>query len=515
MEETIRLEYSGAGKHFLRSAAGFCALLGMALLLNPVSDGTGEKKLNWQDITELEIAGNKVSAGSWEGTDTAIQDAEKLVFRTLLLQERVKKELVLTEKAVPEGCLILPDISDGNMWEAVRPEEPDAAAGTGNAVWVESKERIREEISPGKSGAGNEMWNQTVPKDTDRAGAEAPPAESEEPIGGGVETNPITPEHSSGAEPEVDPITPGHSSGAEPEVDPITPENPSDAGTEVEPIVPEEPSDAGTEVEPIVPEEPSDAGTEVEPIVPEEPSDIGTEAEPIVPEGPSDAGTEGEPIVPENPGGDGTDDADQWGPGSAGNDDTAQDNGDEGKGEQGAASCFVLDEMGMLCGFLPEYAEISDGCLTLPAECTGIRRGAFAGCGAGILELYIPAGAAVIEEGAFSGLVSLEWIGVESGNPGCVSDGGVLFDSTMSVLLAFPAAWMDIYAVPPCVTRIADQAFDGTSIYRLDIRDCTGLSFGQNVFGASGGNGIQVAVPGSELELYAEMLSGYAVSLTK
>ncbi|MEY8492608.1 hypothetical protein AALC16_06315 [Lachnospiraceae bacterium 29-91] len=500
MEETIRLEYGGAGKHFLKSAAGFCALLGMALLLNPVSDGTEEKKPNWQDITELEIAGNKVNAGSREGTDAAIQDAEKLVFRTLLLQERVKKELVLTEKAVPEGCLILPDISDGNMWEAVQPEAPDAAAGAGNAVWVESKERIREELSQGQSGAGNEMRNQTVPKDTDRAGAEAPPVESEEPIGAGVETNPITS---------------GHSSGAGPEADPIKPENPSDAGPEADPIKPENPSDAGPEVEPIVPDGPSDVGPEVEPIVPDGPSDVGPEVEPIVPDGPSDVGTEGEPIVPENPGGDGTDDADQWGPGSAGNDDTAQDNGDEGNKDQGAASCFVLDEMRMLCGFLPEYAEVSDGCLTLPAECTGIRRGAFAGCGAGILELYIPAGAAVIEEGAFSGLVSLEWIGVESGNPGCVSDGGVLFDSTMSVLLAFPAAWMDIYAVPPCVTRIADQAFDGTSIYRLDIRDCTGLSFGQNVFGDSGGNGIQVAVPGSELELYTEMLSGYAVTLTK
>ena len=415
-------------------------MLGMALLLNPVSDGTEEKKPNWQDITELEIAGNKVRAGSREGTDAAIQDAEKLVFRTLLLQEHDKEELVLTEKAVPEGCLILPDISDGNMWEAVQPEEPDAAAGAGNAVWIESKESIREEISQGQSGAGNEMWDQTVPKDTDRAGAEVPPVEPEEPIGAGVETNPITPGN---------------------------------------------------------------------------PPNAGTEGEPIVPEVPSDAGTEGEPIVPENPGGVGTDDADQWGSGSAGNEDTAQDNGDGGNGEQGSASGFVLDEMGMLCGFLPEYAEISDGCLNLPAECTGIRRGAFAGCGAGILELYIPAGAAVIEEGAFSGLVSLEWIGVESGNPGCVSDGGVLFDSTMSVLLAFPAAWMDIYAVPPCVTRIADQAFDGTSIYRLDIRDCTGLSFGQNVFGDSGGNGIQVAVPGSELELYTEMLSGYAVTLTK
>ena len=79
----------------------------------------------------------------------------------------------------------------------------------------------------------------------------------------------------------------------------------------------------------------------------------------------------------------------------------------------------------------PEYAEMPDGCLTLPAGCTGIRSGAFSGCSAVILELYIPAGTAVIEEGALSGLNFLEWIEVESGNAGVTSDSGVLFDSTM------------------------------------------------------------------------------------
>lgn len=86
MEETIRLGYSGAGKHFLKSAAGFCALLGMALLLNPVSDGTEEKKPNWQDITELEIVGNKVRAGSREGTD-----AEMLVFKRCFYRNVLRK----------------------------------------------------------------------------------------------------------------------------------------------------------------------------------------------------------------------------------------------------------------------------------------------------------------------------------------------------------------------------------------------------------------------------------------
>ncbi|MEZ3470606.1 MAG: hypothetical protein K1W40_20115 [Schaedlerella sp.] len=475
MEETIRSECSGSEKYVLKPAAGLCVLMGLALCLNPVSDGTEEKNQNWRNITELEAAGNKVRTGSREGTDPAMYDAEKLVFKTLLLQGSEKNELVLSEKALPEECLILPDISEGNLWEILQPEGSGAASGAGSADWVEPEASIRQETWQDRSGIG--------------------------------------PGNLSGA--ETDPVKPDNLPEAGAEADMFKPEDPSDVGTEADPIRPQDPSDVGTEVDPIRPQDPSGAGTEVDPINPKDPSDVGTEVDPIKPGNPSDVGTEVDPIDPENPGNEGAEGPEQGASGSVENGGAVPDSGNGENGEQGTVSCFVLDEMGMLCGFLPEYAEISDGCLTLPAECTGIRRGAFAGCGAGILELYIPAGAAVIEEGALSGLVSLEWIDVEGGNPGCVSDCGVLFDSTMSVLLAFPAAWMDIYAVPPYVTRIADQAFDGTSIYRLDIRECTGLSFGQNVFGSSGGSGIQVAVRGPELEMYAEMLAGYGVTLTK
>ena len=475
MEETIRSECSGSEKYVLKPAAGLCVLMGLALCLNPVSDGTEEKNQNWRNITELEAAGNKVRTGSREGTDPAMYDAEKLVFKTLLLQGSEKNELVLSEKALPEECLILPDISEGNLWEILQPEGSGAASGAGSADWVEPEASIRQETWQDRSGIG--------------------------------------PGNLSGA--ETDPVKPDNLPEAGAEADMFKPEDPSDVGTEADPIRPQDPSDVGTEVDPIRPGNPPDVGTEADPIRPQDPSDVGTEVDPIRPQDPSGAGTEVDPIDPENPGNEGAEGPEQGASGSVENGGAVPDSGNGENGEQGTVSCFVLDEMGMLCGFLPEYAEISDGCLTLPAECTGIRRGAFAGCGAGILELYIPAGAAVIEEGALSGLVSLEWIDVEGGNPGCVSDCGVLFDSTMSVLLAFPAAWMDIYAVPPYVTRIADQAFDGTSIYRLDIRECTGLSFGQNVFGSSGGSGIQVAVRGPELEMYAEMLAGYGVTLTK
>lgn len=177
-------------------------------------------------------------------------------------------------------------------------------------------------------------------------------------------------------------------------------------------------------------------------------------------------------------------------------------------------SCFLLDESGMLYGFLPEYAGISDGCLFLPPECTGIRSGAFSGTGDEITELYIPSRAVMLEPGALSGLNSLLWIETDGSNPVYTSVNGVLFDSTASTLIAFPAGRTDAYSLPPHVTQIAGSAFADTSLRRLDLRRCSALFFDGNIFGVSGGNGIVIAVPAEDFSAYEEMLSGCAVTLT-
>ncbi len=247
---------------------------------------------------------------------------------------------------------------------------------------------------------------------------------------------------------------------------------------------------------------PTDDPVNTEITVPAEDDPSGSDT--VVSDDPANGSVLPEPIVPDTK----TEDPDVPG-------DIPSEIVDDNSGAEETISCFLLDEAGMLYGFLPEYAEMPDGCLTLPEECTGIRSGAFAGCGAGILELYIPAGAATIEEGALAGLDDLEWIEADSGNQGCVSDSGVLFDSTMSVLLAFPSAWMDGYAVPPSVTRIAGRAFEGTSISMLDVRECGTLSFGDNVFGTSAGSGIRIVVSEEGLSVYADILAGYAVTLTR
>ena len=583
MEETIRTESGGAGWLLTKQAAEgiLVILLGVALLISQVFSSMPENRMGEEQFRNVDIVGSKIHAWNPDGSNGAAGDGEYLILKKLLLEERSAPKLCLTERAVPEQTLVLPDVSEGNVWDAgtcppaipdiveqepgikdrsygnqyvwkpgepgnpsdsgtlAEPVVPGNPSGIGNAA---------EPVIPGNPSGGGTLVEPTVPGNSVGGGAAVEPSVPGSPsgdgtlveptvpgnsVGGGAAAEPSVPGKTSGDGPLVEPTVPGNSVGGGATVEPTVPENPSGGGTVVEPSVPGNPSGDGTVMEPTVPENPSGGGTAVEPSVPGNPSGDGTVMEPTVPDIPSEGGTVVEPSVPGNPSGDGTvvDPAEPEGPiaggivepsvpenpsgGGTAADPSVPDTGEGDKEEQPSVSCFLLDEMGMLYGFLPEYAEIPDGCLTLPAECTGIRRGAFSGCGAGILELYIPAGAVTIEEGALADLVSLEWIDVESGNSGCVSDSGVLFDSTMSVLLAFPPAWMDIYSVPSYVTRIADRAFDGTSIYRLDLRECSALSFGENVFGSSGGCGIEVAVREPELALYAEILSGYAVTLTK
>lgn len=177
-------------------------------------------------------------------------------------------------------------------------------------------------------------------------------------------------------------------------------------------------------------------------------------------------------------------------------------------------SCFLIDETGMLFGFLPEYAQMQDGYLMLPEECTGIRSGAFSGTGAQIAELYIPAGVTMIEDGAFTGLDSLTYIDVDGSNPVYISINGVLFDSTATVLLAFPAGRIGAYLLPAQVTQIAGGAFMNTSLSHLDFRRCSPLFLGENIFGPSLGNGIVISVPAESLSVYEDILSAYTVALT-
>ncbi|MCI8835160.1 MAG: leucine-rich repeat protein [Ruminococcus sp.] len=254
-------------------------------------------------------------------------------------------------------------------------------------------------------------------------------------------------------------------------ITPVVPDEP------VIPTVPEEPNI------PMIPEEPA------APIVPEEPMPPTVPDESVPPIA-SDPVIPVDPVVPEP-------------------DTPLPDVGENPN------VCFLLDAGGILIAFHPEYAEIERGCLFLPEECTGIRKGVFSGCGAGIKEIYIPNGTTYIEEGALAGLNELEWIEVEWNNPVYLGEEGVLFNGSRSLLLAFPNGRTGTYLISAGVTRIAGSAFAETSLSRLDARDCGILQFGEAVFGSCNGSGIQITVPRGTRAAYEAALAGYAVVITE
>lgn len=139
-------------------------------------------------------------------------------------------------------------------------------------------------------------------------------------------------------------------------------------------------------------------------------------------------------------------------------------------------SPFLIDDSGMIYGFAPEYADLTSGRLELPSEgCVGIRAGAFLDAGAGVIELFIPANLTQIETGAFAGLDELLYIGTDAGNTSYIAVDGVLFDSSKTVLLAFPCARVGGYSIPEGVIRIAEDAFYNSNLCLLDTRACKGI----------------------------------------
>ena len=133
---------------------------------------------------------------------------------------------------------------------------------------------------------------------------------------------------------------------------------------------------------------------------------------------------------------------------------------------------FLVDESGMICG-VTDSLLIEDGCMVLPSEgCMGIASGAFIHAPGGICEIYIPANITYIEEGAFAGFGQTEWFSTDPSGAYTSRD-GVLFSEGGTCLLAFPAGRIGIYKVPQGVLRFATGAFEGASISKLDIRNCS------------------------------------------
>lgn len=243
---------------------------------------------------------------------------------------------------------------------------------------------------------------------------------------------------------------------------------------------------------PVIPDIPQTPEVQEPPAeMPSIPDDSGSTVLPpenIVPDTPQEA-------VPDNPAG-------QEKPDASGGDEPAQD----------ALRGFRVDGEGMIYGYDPSAGLASEGILTLPCEgCTGIAKGAFEGAGDGIYELYIPSNITYIEPGALTPLSDLGWIGLKGSNSSYESFEGVLFDSTLSALVSFPAARTGQYGMPGFTARLEDYSFFGTRLSKLDMRDCGPVEVGKMAFGDNGVSRVSVAAPRQYMEEYKAAFAGTGV----
>ena len=111
-----------------------------------------------------------------------------------------------------------------------------------------------------------------------------------------------------------------------------------------------------------------------------------------------------------------------------------------------------------------ESVEIPNGVLSIGEK-------AFWACGK-ITDVTIPESVISLGDDVFGYCSSLQTIEVDAGNRTFCSVDGVLFDKSVSKLLAYPFAGNAVYAVPECVTEIGAYAFSGCSgLKQLSLPD--------------------------------------------
>ena len=96
----------------------------------------------------------------------------------------------------------------------------------------------------------------------------------------------------------------------------------------------------------------------------------------------------------------------------------------------------------------------------IPNSITSIENYAFTGCTA-LNDVTIPQSVSALGTGVFSYCSNLERVIVEEGNPGYVSENGVLFDKSKSTILCCPCRKSGSYIIPVTVKTLEKDAFSG------------------------------------------------------
>ena len=107
--------------------------------------------------------------------------------------------------------------------------------------------------------------------------------------------------------------------------------------------------------------------------------------------------------------------------------------------------------------------------VSLPASITAIGNDAFSG--SSVASVSIPSGVTSIGLDAFLDCTGLTQINVDAANPDFASAGGVLFDKTMTQLIAYPAGnTQTSYSIPSGIVTIGTDAFnDATNLASITL----------------------------------------------
>jgi hypothetical protein len=107
------------------------------------------------------------------------------------------------------------------------------------------------------------------------------------------------------------------------------------------------------------------------------------------------------------------------------------------------------------------------GTYTIPSTVTSIAGAAFESDD--LTNITVPASVASIDAEAFSYCRYLESITVATSNPDYSSAGGVLFNKSQAILIAYPGSLTGDYVVPGSVTNIGAYAFSGDTLHGVTL----------------------------------------------
>ncbi len=138
--------------------------------------------------------------------------------------------------------------------------------------------------------------------------------------------------------------------------------------------------------------------------------------------------------------------------------------------------------------------------VTIPSSVTNIQPYAFARC-TGLETVLIPSSVTVLAGGAFSSCTKLTSVTVQSGNQYYASIDGVVYNKSLTQVVAFPGARGGAFAIPSTVTSIAFSAFDGCSNLLRVVLPSKLVSIGSYAFrGCVGLNSLSVPASLASIE---------------